>query len=624
MAYDFKRDKVLLFGGYNGLWFKDIWEWSSETGEWIERTPEEGSPSERSEHGIVYNPGRDKITLFGGRNNNDTWEWNNSNGVWIESTPTGANPPAQYSRNFVFDFERGKMLLFGKQFETNYQEDPWELDGGELYSSAQIIKILFSAIDSSPQGFITNEITFNIVAGGTGYTGTNCSALNGSKMVLWNTDYRGGAWIQVAQNNNAAVSPGEISFTTTDPDLISHLFFGDERSINVAVAPTSANGCGNAMGSIAVDYAEVTVRYSIDPDAEQPDPMIDDLYYISDEVLTWDEARAVCQSMNGDLVSINSELEQYYIEQMMDPALSYWIGATDRISEGDWRWVDGTKFWQGDFNGTPYGYSNWNSDEPNNYDGDEDYAGIYGNTYYRWNDFSGTVVNNYICEFDEDSLQCGDGTQQDWEQCEDGNTVTTDACVFCKNAICGDGFVWAGNEECDDANENENDLCLNNCTKNLNYCTPTVSLATWASGDNGWSYTANWARQTTAGQGGANGWMRFYYSPAISTSYTRALTSSTTVNISGCTNPTISFYSLLDNYNPSGNEYLRLDCSGDGGGTWAENIWTINNTADHSWTQRIVTIPAGCCTDNAVFRFRATGVNTNNIDWWGVDTVTVN
>jgi len=390
--------------------------------------------------------------------------------------------------------------------------------------------------------------------------------------------------------------------------------------------------------------------------------------------------------------------------------------------------VDGTKFWEGAIAGTAYGYSKWNPGQPDDYLNDEDYGLIWGGQNFAWNDANSDGVLYYICEFDEDSLQCNDGTQQDWEQCEDGNTVTSDACVFCKNAICGDGFVWSGNEECDDANddntdacvecanaycgdgfihsgveecddgntndgdgcdsnctptgcgngiitageecddsntdnsdncvgcknafcgdgfvkaageecddanENESDGCLNDCTVVENwictgnpsvcgYCTPTVSLATWASGDDGWSYTANWVRQTTAGQGGTNGWMRFYCSPTISTAYTRALTASTTVNISGCTNPTISFYSLLDNYNPSGNEYLRLDCSGNGGSTWTENIWTINNTADHGWTLRTATIPTDCRSNNAVFRFRATGVNTNNIDWWGVDTVTVN
>src|SRR5215831_19505989 len=36
------------------------------------------------------------------------------------------------------------------------------------------------------------------------------------------------------------------------------------------------------------------------------------------------------------------------------------------------------------------------------------------------------------------------------EQCDDGVNVTTGACPKCRNARCGDGFVWAGREQCDD------------------------------------------------------------------------------------------------------------------------------------------------------------------------------
>ena len=29
----------------------------------------------------------------------------------------------------------------------------------------------------------------------------------------------------------------------------------------------------------------------------------------------------------------------------------------------------------------------------------------------------------------------------------------------CQNPVCGDGYVWAGHEECDDGNSNVNDAC---------------------------------------------------------------------------------------------------------------------------------------------------------------------
>ena len=45
---------------------------------------------------------------------------------------------------------------------------------------------------------------------------------------------------------------------------------------------------------------------------------------------------------------------------------------------------------------------------------------------------------------------CGDGLIKGAEQCDDSNTTSTDSCLgTCRSATCGDGFVWADNEECE-------------------------------------------------------------------------------------------------------------------------------------------------------------------------------
>ncbi|XP_072431113.1 acetylcholinesterase collagenic tail peptide isoform X2 [Chiloscyllium punctatum] len=46
---------------------------------------------------------------------------------------------------------------------------------------------------------------------------------------------------------------------------------------------------------------------------------------------------------------------------------------------------------------------------------------------------------------------CGDGVVQEenGEECDDGNKIVTDSCINCKQAYCGDGYVWKGFEECD-------------------------------------------------------------------------------------------------------------------------------------------------------------------------------
>ena len=90
-----------------------------------------------------------------------------------------------------------------------------------------------------------------------------------------------------------------------------------------------------------------------------------------------------------------------------------WIGASDAAdegtstTEGTWQWVTGpdvgTTFSIG--NDTPVTqtdrYANWNTDEPNDSDGNEDYAQFFasGTEAGRWNDLDGTGPLAYIVEY---------------------------------------------------------------------------------------------------------------------------------------------------------------------------------------------------------------------------------
>ncbi|XP_071518013.1 C-type lectin domain family 4 member D-like [Panulirus ornatus] len=70
---------------------------------------------------------------------------------------------------------------------------------------------------------------------------------------------------------------------------------------------------------------------------------------------TWRECRNVCLSLGGDLAKVEtgnffSDIIVYMHENGWAD-LNYWLGATDKVQEGVWRWVDesivqmGTPFW---------------------------------------------------------------------------------------------------------------------------------------------------------------------------------------------------------------------------------------------------------------------------------------
>ena len=58
---------------------------------------------------------------------------------------------------------------------------------------------------------------------------------------------------------------------------------------------------------------------------------------------------------------------------------------------------------------------------------------------------------------------CGNGILEADEECDDGNSTTSDGCTnACTLPFCGDGIVQVG-EACDDANDIDDDMCTNAC-----------------------------------------------------------------------------------------------------------------------------------------------------------------
>ena len=107
-------------------------------------------------------------------------------------------------------------------------------------------------------------------------------------------------------------------------------------------------------------------------------------YYRSTGIATWTTARSNCSSMGGYLVTITSSGEQNFLYGLWP---SGWIGLTDEVTEGTWKWVTGET----------YSYSNWNSGEPNN-SGNEDYVQFVSNG--KWNDLNNNNNLPYVIEFD--------------------------------------------------------------------------------------------------------------------------------------------------------------------------------------------------------------------------------
>uniref|UniRef100_A0AAZ3QGT6 C-type lectin domain-containing protein n=1 Tax=Oncorhynchus tshawytscha TaxID=74940 RepID=A0AAZ3QGT6_ONCTS len=78
-------------------------------------------------------------------------------------------------------------------------------------------------------------------------------------------------------------------------------------------------------------------------------------YYVSTEKKSWEESRQDCRNGGADLVVINSQEKQTLVNWLCGVKNYVWIGLTDSVTEGTWKWVDGT----------PLTTKYWNSGQPN-------------------------------------------------------------------------------------------------------------------------------------------------------------------------------------------------------------------------------------------------------------------
>nr|XP_023998850.1 C-type lectin domain family 4 member E-like [Salvelinus alpinus] len=112
-------------------------------------------------------------------------------------------------------------------------------------------------------------------------------------------------------------------------------------------------------------------------------------YFLSTEKKTWEKSRQDCLERGADLVIINSDKEQTFLFNLKKRV---WIGLTDSVNEGTWKWVDGT----------PLTTGYWYDKQPDNAGptGKEDCVEIheYSSPLQAWNYLSCDSKLTWICE----------------------------------------------------------------------------------------------------------------------------------------------------------------------------------------------------------------------------------
>lgn len=108
---------------------------------------------------------------------------------------------------------------------------------------------------------------------------------------------------------------------------------------------------------------------------------------------SWSAAQSESRTFGGYLVSIGSAAENaflvtQFVTPFQAPFDTFWIGLTDILTEGVYRWDSGEAV----------SFTDWSPGEPNDTNGNEDATQMYRNG--RWNDVNRNASLRGIIEYD--------------------------------------------------------------------------------------------------------------------------------------------------------------------------------------------------------------------------------
>jgi hypothetical protein len=171
-------------------------------------------------------------------------------------------------------------------------------------------------------------------------------------------------------------------------------------------------GAGGSAGSTAGGGSGGTGAGGSGGSAGAPNPTLCNTgmfgghtYLLCKEDRSWHLANLGCIAVGMRLVRIDDAAENQWLFDNAFTELgrrsTVWIGATDEVVDGQWRWTDGALFWIGDDGGTAQNglFTAWNQREPNNVSAAEHCAVIETNgSTPEWYDYTCGFVGPFICE----------------------------------------------------------------------------------------------------------------------------------------------------------------------------------------------------------------------------------
>ena len=226
---------------------------------WLPLHPTGTPPAPRYGHSAGYDPGSNRMIIFGGAEGhsspcaNDVWALTNANGIggtsaWIQLSPSGGPPAARWGQGGAYDPTSNTLIVFGgNNCFSGYFSDVWILaNANGVSGNPSWTKLSASGgpVPRSWSGTVYDSTSNELVVFG-GYDG---STYVNDVWVLSNANGSGGspAWTQLFPTG---ILPAVRDFpsATYDPTTNRMTVFGGVNSSGVlgdTWVLTDANGLG--------------------------------------------------------------------------------------------------------------------------------------------------------------------------------------------------------------------------------------------------------------------------------------------------------------------------------------------------------------------------------------------
>src|SRR5262249_23565692 len=131
--YDAQRQHMVVCGGWSGAYQSDVWALTlSDSPVWSQLVPPAGPEIGRDRHSAIYDPVRDRMVVFGGGGGpaggrSDVLALSLTDAVWSVLTPSQDPPSSRSGHSAIYDPLRDRMVIFGGRDLANYRSDAWSL-----------------------------------------------------------------------------------------------------------------------------------------------------------------------------------------------------------------------------------------------------------------------------------------------------------------------------------------------------------------------------------------------------------------------------------------------------------------------------------------------------------------